>query len=125
MKEFATVINCMDGRVQEAVNSYVKKEKNVKYVDTITFAGPCKVISELKQESLIENLKFRLDISINKHGSSYIAIVGHFDCAGVPLADDVHKEHILTSYDILTKWYPNIDIEALWVNNQLEVIKLK
>ena len=41
---FATAINCMDGRIQMSVNEFIRKEYGVNYVDTITLAGPCKVL---------------------------------------------------------------------------------
>lgn len=120
-KLFATTITCMDGRIQKCVNEYVSAKTNRAYVDTITLAGPSKVISENKLNGVIDNLKFRLDVSINQHDSNYIAIVGHHDCAGVIESDNTQKEHIKHSCKQLQSWYPNIKVEALWVNEKFEV----
>lgn len=118
---FATVINCMDGRVQLKVNEYVANTYHTPYVDTITLAGPSKVISENQKQTILENLKFRLDISIHNHKSEYIAIVGHADCAGVPESDDVQIQYILDSAKKIQEWYPTVRVEALWLNSDFEL----
>jgi carbonic anhydrase len=124
MSNFATVVNCMDGRIQEAVNKYIIERRSVKYVDTITEAGPCKIITDNIKRTIIDNIKFRLDISISKHNSNYIAVVGHHDCAAVEECDSNQKKYIINSAKIISEWYPNIPVEAFWVNEQFEVVNL-
>lgn len=118
---FATTISCMDGRIQKCVSDHVSTQANSTYVDTITLAGPSKVISDNILNGVIEDLKFRVNISVNEHESRYIAVVGHFDCAGVLEDDKTQKEYILNSSKIVQHWYPNIVVEALWVNELFEV----
>lgn len=122
---FATAISCMDGRIQKCVNEYVSNQSNAKYVDTITLAGPSKIINDKQSGGVIEDMKFRLHISINQHGSKYIAVVGHYDCAGVQEDDETHKKYVLNSSRVIREWYPNITVEALWVNEQFEVEVIK
>ena len=45
-KKFATAINCMDGRTQLPTINWAMKELNVDYVDSITEAGPDKILAE-------------------------------------------------------------------------------
>lgn len=125
MSKFGTVINCMDGRVQLCVNEYVKQKYNIEFVDTVTAAGPCKIISKDEQKRLVHNINYRLDISVNGHGSNYIAVVGHHDCAGVPDDDDTHKLYVLESVTKVKEWYPDAIVEAIWVNDKFEVEILK
>lgn len=122
---FATAINCMDGRVQLSVNNYIQNKTQSSFVDTITLAGPSRVIATEENKDLIKNLKFRLDISINQHGSKYIAVVGHYDCAGVPENDDLQKEYIIQSSIMIKNWYPNVQVEALWCNASFDVELLR
>lgn len=121
MSEFATVINCMDGRTQEIVQKYIVKTQQVKYVDTITEAGPCKIINDNLEDCIISNIKKRLDISIQVHGSKYIAIVGHHDCAGVAESDDFQKKYIINSVKLISSWYPKAIIEGIWINDNFEL----
>ncbi|XMB72962.1 hypothetical protein RJI07_03385 [Mycoplasmatota bacterium WC30] len=121
MSTFATMVNCMDGRTQIVIQEYIINTQNVKYVDTITEAGTCKIINDNHNISIINNIKSRLDISVRVHESTYIAIAGHHDCAGVTEPDDIQKKYIINSARIISEWYPNIKVEGIWVNEQFEV----
>ena len=55
-KKFATAINCMDGRVQLPVINYLKDQYKIDYVDMITEPGPIKILSELKDNKLVESI---------------------------------------------------------------------
>ncbi len=125
MGKFGSAINCMDGRVQECVNNYIKETYGVDHVDTITLAGPVKVLGQDRKIKLKENVKFRLGISINGHGSRYVAVVGHHDCAGVKESDELHKEYILNASKQVESWYDNVLVEAIWVDENFTVTKLQ
>jgi hypothetical protein len=62
---FCTVINCMDGRVQLPVNKYLQKRFNVAYVDSITEAGPVRIISDewaqTRPNRWLRKLNYRLE----------------------------------------------------------------
>ncbi|HOP76783.1 MAG TPA: hypothetical protein PLD05_04790 [Thermogutta sp.] len=45
---FATVVNCMDGRTQGPVISYLKERFGVDYVDNSTEAGPDGLFSPVR-----------------------------------------------------------------------------
>ena len=124
MNEFGTTITCMDGRVQEEVNLYVKKNYNVKYVDTITLAGPVKVSALQKQKSLLHNLQFRSDISVHGHKSKVIAVVGHHDCLGIVEDDETQKQFIKDSVRSIKEWYEGITVIGLWLDEEFKITKL-
>ena len=88
---FYTAINCMDGRIQESVTNYIKKQYNVLFVDMITGAGPVKIFSNKKTKNL-ESIISCIDISLKNHKSKGIAIVAHYDCAGNPISDEEQKK---------------------------------
>ena len=123
-KKFACVINCMDGRIQTAVIEYMKEHYKTLYVDTVTVAGPSKILSEYKKDKLINNIKFRTDISVNKHGSNVIAVVGHFDCAMIKLEDQVQQDPVVTATKNVQKWHPDTTVIGLWVSEDLTVKRL-
>ena len=93
-KKFACAINCMDGRVQDAVKNYMQKKYGVDYVDMVTEPGPNKILCECCEKATIENIKKRVEISVNRHGSKVIAIVGHFGCAGNPAEKQTQIEQL-------------------------------
>ena len=118
---FCTVINCMDGRVQMPVIRYLQNRFNVDYVDSITEAGPDLILSETKDTIAVKTILDRLEISIEKHHSVGIAIVGHHDCAGNPVPKEDHIKHIQKSVTLLRQQYENLEIIGLWVGQDWEV----
>jgi beta-galactosidase beta subunit len=125
MKEFATLVNCMDGRVQIPAIQYIKEKYNVLYVDVITLPGPDKVLAENNEKEKIELIKRYIDISISKHGSKLIGIAGHYDCAGNPVDEKTHIEHIKKAISFLKSLYPEIEIIGLWINKEWRVKEIE
>ena len=118
---FCTVINCVDGRVQLPVIRYLQKRFKVDYVDSITEAGPNLILSEYKNMVSIETIFNKLKISIEKHNSVGIGIVGHYDCAGNSATQDHQIRHILKAIKLIRQYYQNIEIIGLWVDKNWEV----
>lgn len=116
-----TAINCMDGRVQEPLIKFLKENYRHDYVDMITEAGPIKYLADNINSTIINSIKDRLDISINKHGSQIVAIAGHHDCAGNPVDKDTQTKHIQASIKNLQAVYRDITFIGLWVDEKLEV----
>ena len=120
-KEFATAINCMDGRVQKPVVEYMEKSFNVDYVDMITEPGPNKILSEGKDVDIIGSLREKVKISVEKHGSETIIIAAHYDCAGNPADEDMQKKHLRKAVGVIASWgFPVKRIIALWLNENFE-----
>jgi len=113
---FATAINCMDGRVQIPVIEYMKNKYVVDYVDMVTEPGPNKILAENGDKATIESIKRRVKISVERHNSKQIAIVGHHDCAGNPVDKDTQITHILSAIKTVKSWGLNVQITGLWVD---------
>lgn len=122
--QFACVINCMDGRVQEIVNEYMKNEYCVPFIDTITIAGPVKVLAENKKEVLVNDIKFRVGISINKHHSKIVAVTGHHDCLLVKVEDAVQIEFVKEAVKNVQKWFEDVTVIGLFVDKKWDINKI-
>jgi hypothetical protein len=122
--KFATALNCMDGRVQIPIIEFLKKKFKVDYIDMITEPGIDKILAEGNKE-LISWIKEKIKISVKKHNSKVIAIVGHADCAGNPVEKEKHIEQIKKGMKIIKLMKLNVKIIGLWVNEnwQVEVVK--
>jgi carbonic anhydrase len=120
-KKFATAINCMDGRVQKPVIEYMQQNFGVDYVDMITEPGPNRILSEAKEADIIQSLRKKAEISVDKHGSRIIVIAGHYDCAGNPENEDVQKEHLQKAAEVIVSWkLPVGKVIALWLNENFQ-----
>lgn len=103
---FFTSIGCMDGRALRPVRKFGKNKFGVWYVDTITEAGLVGQIADGGNPALIEAIKKKLLISIEKHHSKGVIVHGHQDCAGNPVPDKKHKEDILKTAEIIRSFVP-------------------
>jgi hypothetical protein len=95
-RAFFTVVGCMDGRFQELIDSFGRLRFGALYPDTITEAG---MVAHLAKDdgdpAIKELLRFELvDVSINKHQSMGIIVFGHEDCAGNPVDNSTHIDHV-------------------------------
>lgn len=119
MKFFAAV-NCMDGRVQLPVNTYLKDRFDVDYIDTITEPGPNRILAEQENETAIESILARLRISVEKHKASGIAVIGHHYCAGNPVAEDKQRDDLEKAVSFLNGHF-DVPVISLWVDDQWSV----
>jgi hypothetical protein len=113
--KFGTAINCMDGRTQEPVINWMKVRYGLDYVDMITEPGPVKLISENDPVAL-DSIRKRLMISIEKHHSTVLAVVGHYDCAGNPVPADRQADQIRKSLQLLGTWDLGVKLVGVYLN---------
>ncbi len=124
--KFASVINCMDGRTQLPVLEWIIEHYDIDYPDMITEAGPIKILAENKNKALVEAIKYRLDISVNKHHSKHIFIVAHYDCAGNPEKKAVQLKQLKKAIKRVKKMNFEVnEIVGLWVNKDWKVKKIE
>ncbi|HIG99321.1 MAG TPA: hypothetical protein HA258_01960 [Thermoplasmata archaeon] len=123
-KKFVTAINCMDGRVQIPVIDWMKKHFTADFVDMITEPGPNKILAENIERTVIESLKKRVEISVVKHASIQIAVVGHFDCAGNPVDEENQLQQLKDATLTIQSWGFKIPVIGLWVDDQWTVHKI-
>ena len=104
---FFTSVGCMDGRVQEPILAYGKLKFGVKYADTITEAGLVGVLAkERVNPDLLDSIKNKLLISIEKHHSKAVVVHGHQACAGNPVGDDQHLKDTLRATEVIRTLVP-------------------
>jgi hypothetical protein len=120
---FGTAINCIDGRAQQPVIDYIKQNYGVDVVDMITFPGADGIFSNDRRQVEASLARQSASLSVEKHNSRIIAVVGHYDCAGNP-GDKSHHYlqirkalvEISSSWKILTA-----KIIGLYVNDSWQV----
>ena len=118
---FATVLNCMDGRVQVPVVLHLLDRFGVDYIDTITEAGMVRYLSDEMESPQTESTLHSILISIEKHGSRQIAIVAHDDCANNPIPAEMQQDQVRVSVRRLKDHFPQCEILGLWVDADFQV----
>jgi hypothetical protein len=119
--KFGTAINCIDGRTQEPVIDFMKQKYGIDGVDMVTFPGVDGVASSLGNFNTIALIRNAVSISIEKHGSRIIAVVGHFDCAGNPGNREHHYAHIGKAVQQVSSWKFDVEIVGLYVNDKWQI----
>jgi hypothetical protein len=113
----------MDGRVQDAVKNYLKENYRVDWVDQITEPGPIKILAENSNHTIIENIKKRVDVSVNHHGSKVVAIVGHYDCAGNPVGKEEQILQLKKSEEVAKSFGFDVEIILLYVEGDWTTVE--
>ena len=119
---FAACVCCMDGRIQLPLISFIQDRYGVSFVDIITEPGPIQYLAGHKNHSVLETIRKRLHISVDVHGSEVIAVSGHFDCAGNPVAKRTQLRQMDRSVDEIRAWgFATQRIVKLWVDERWRV----
>ena len=115
---FGTSLCCMDGRIQMALTSWIKEKFSVDYVDTITEPGMDKILCSNQS---LDNIKSKVEISVNAHKSKLIVISGHHDCAGNPVSKEEHISQISKDVEVVNSWNLGINVVGVWVNDNWQI----
>jgi hypothetical protein len=120
---FGTAINCIDGRTQQPVIDYIKQNYGVDIVDMITFPGADGIFSDERRLMEASLARQSASISVEKHNSRIIAVVGHYDCAGNPGDKSHHYLQIRKALvEISSSWKIfTAKIVGLYVNDNWQV----
>lgn len=121
---FVTAINCMDGRIQEAVINYMKKAFGVKYVDMITEPGPDKILAEKENPAQVSSIRRRVKISVNHHASRTVAIIGHPYCSGNSALKADQIRHLREAKKTVEKFGFNVKVILLWVHEDWKTVEV-
>jgi hypothetical protein len=106
---YATIVSCIDGRVQRPLDEWVRGQLDVEYVDTITEPGPDRMLTDAA-EPAVDALLAKVAVSRAAHGSRILVLAGHSDCAGNPVPDDVHRRQLRAAVARLARRLPGTRI---------------
>lgn len=120
---FATAITCIDGRTQTPVGEWVKRQAHADYVDTVTWPGPEGVMTSGDQ-SIHDAIRNAVEVSVRAHGSTFVAIAGHYDCAAFPAERERRLAAIRQAAEMIANWGLGVRVTGLYVNEnwQIEVV---
>lgn len=120
---FGTVVNCIDGRAQQPASDWIKLHCNVKFVDAITTPGAECALSGSDRDRAFRIQK-KVKLSVERHMSSVVAVVGHHDCAANPCTAAECTEQIRRAVRTVTGWKLGTRIVGLYVNewNSCDVV---
>lgn len=124
MFRFGTAINCIDGRTHQVVIDYMRRNHGVDGVDMVTLPGADGIFSR-ERYAEVALAKRAVSISVEKHGSGVIAIVGHHDCAGNPGDREYHHAHLRKAALEVASWNFPVQVIGLYVNDKWEIEEIQ
>ena len=123
--EFCTAVNCMSGTTQLPVIYFLRDRFKARYVDMITEPGPDLILAKQTSLTLVQSILARVDISVHGHESRGIAVVGHHECSGNAASKVEQMWHLQDAVHFLKKHYADVEIIALWVDENDRVTEVK
>lgn len=122
---FGTAINCIDGRTQQVVINYMKQNFEVDGVDMVNFPGVDGIFANGEYSKELALIKRATSISIERHGSKVIAVVGHHDCAGNPGDNEHHYAHIRKAVQEVHSWKFPVQVIGLYVDDEWKIEQVR
>lgn len=123
MRDFGTVLTCMDGRIQRKVSDYLLTSFGVKNLDTIAAAGIIKHVAA--DTGRTQTIFGDLDLSVSQHGSRDIAVVAHHDCAGNPTSDKDQKDQVGRAVTRITRRRPDAEVMGIWLDRNWTIERVR
>jgi hypothetical protein len=121
---FGTAINCIDGRTQQPLIDYMKKNFSIDGIDIVTFPGADGIFSDKARTTEVTLARRAVSVSVEKHGSEVIAIAGHHDCAGNPGDASHHYSQITKATREISLWNLHTVVIGLYLNEKWRVEKV-
>jgi hypothetical protein len=123
---FGTAISCIDGRIQIPVITWIREFLSVDYVDLVTEPGSDALLAA-NPSAANERVFPRVRLSVVGHGSSVVAVAGHFDCLANPVDETEHRAQLHKAVDVVLGWQLGVKVLALWVDQywQVQVVKTR
>lgn len=109
---FATILTCIDGRVQGPLHEWARTNLGVDFVDTITEPGPCSAVA-VSDDAGLDRLLTKVRISQDAHGSKVLVIAGHSDCAGNPVPEASQRTQLRDAVTRLSDLLPGTRVIAV------------
>ncbi len=94
-------------------------------MDVVSEPGPNRILAEDSDGNAAASIERRVGVSVERHRSVGIAVVGHHDCAGNPSTAAEQNQHTTAAVLRIRSSFPHIEVVGLWVNDRWEVTELK
>jgi len=117
-----TTVRCMDGRINEALNAFIAKNKIPENHDLISLPGGCKDLVDPKSFTSLA----LSEISVDHHSAEHVLLVQHTDCAayggrtkcGGNEASDLvfQRQELRVAMRTIQARHPELQIRALLIH---------
>ncbi len=103
------VITCIDFRLQEAIDNWIKQNFKPKTFDRVAFGGGVKNL---------EAILSQIDISVRLHHIKKVVLINHEDCGayGQESSLQKHTQDLKTAREKIYEIYPDLIVETYYLH---------
>jgi hypothetical protein len=122
-ERFAVLLNCIDGRTQQPLLEWVRRELDVSHVDVVTEPGVDGVLAR-GDDTTVQALLDKVCVSRLAHGAVALVLAGHHDCAANPGEATSHLQDLSRAVEVVGKALPELPVQAVYVDSTWSVTPL-
>lgn len=115
-ERFAVLLNCIDGRTQQPLLDWVRRELGVSHVDVVTEPGVDAVLAR-GDDNAVQALLDKVCVSRLAHGAVALVVAGHHDCAANPGDAAAHAADLARAMTLLRQALPELPARAVYVDS--------
>ena len=109
------VISCMDFRLLDKTNDFLKASYGSNNEDIVSVAGSSKIIAEGNGDYLLK----QIEISHSLHESKKVILIHHSDCGAYGIEDEEQEkvkqfEDMEKSKKIIKNMFPDMEVDKIW-----------
>ena len=119
-ERFAVLLNCIDGRTQQPLLDWVRRELDVTYVDVVTEPGVDAVLAR-GDDWTVQALLDKVCVSRLAHGAVALIVAGHHDCAANPGDAAQHASDLTAAVEALREALPELPARGVYVDDSWTV----
>jgi hypothetical protein len=105
----------MDGRIQVRTIDQLMTRFGARHIDNITTTGAVQHLDGSVTPTG-EGLLRSVEISIEAHDTTQVAIVAHSQCAGNPVPDAKQKEQLRRAIAVVSDRFPQLEVIGLFLD---------
>jgi hypothetical protein len=123
-ERFAVLLSCIDGRTQQPLLNWVRRELGVSHVDVVTEPGIDAVLAR-GDDHAVQALLDKVCVSRLAHGAIALVVAGHHDCAANPGDAASHAADLARATTGLRQALPELPVRAVYVDSTWNVAELR
>jgi hypothetical protein len=122
-ERFAVLLNCIDGRTQQPLLDWVRRELDVSHVDVVTEPGVDGILAR-GDDTMVPALLDKVCVSRLAHGAVALVVAGHHDCAANPGDAASHLRDLDRAVEVVGTALPELPVRSVYVDHTWTVTPL-
>ena len=112
---FCASIQCIDGRIHDAIFSYIRGNYDIKYIDILSEPGIDGILAG-DDQAYIDSIIRKLQICVDVHAIKEVFISAHHNCLANPGEKEQHIVQMDKGLEKLKTIFPSIVFHKIWID---------